>query len=110
MGIGNIGISTLFYDISISHIILGQKKKNIRKFYWPEIDYTVSVSHREGPFTFVCKSSCHDWQDWYIFEAKISFFFFLRESPISIFLIDPLEHFISVKTLSFIVEYVAQGN
>ncbi len=22
--------------------------------------------NREGPFTFVCKSSCQDWQDWYI--------------------------------------------
>ena len=27
---------------------------------------TFSLSHREGPFTFVCKSSCQDWQDWYI--------------------------------------------
>ncbi len=26
-----------------------------------------TVSHREGPFTFVCISSCQHWQDWYIF-------------------------------------------
>ncbi len=33
---------------------------------WP-LTSTFNLSHREGSFTFVCKSSC---QDWYIFSLK----------------------------------------
>ncbi len=29
-------------------------------------DFDFNLSNREGSFTFVCKSSCQDWQDWYI--------------------------------------------
>ncbi len=34
-----------------------------------------TVSHREGPFTYVCKSSCQDWQDWYINNMILKPFF-----------------------------------
>ncbi len=33
---------------------------------WP-----LNLSHSEGPVTFVCKSSCQGWQDWYIWIIGI---------------------------------------
>ncbi len=63
---------TLTYDpdLDLKHVTKIKKMQLNRLVcanHWL-LTLTFDLSHREGPLTFVCKSSCQDWQGWDILD------------------------------------------